>query len=391
MNKYAGAGPQRNDQQGGPANLAALMPATSLEQMPVVLREAGVDMQTYFALENAFPGARPASMLMAYEYCKARKLDILKKPVHIMAMQVKNAQTNQYFWRDVIYPGIAENRITASRTGLHAGTDEPVFGPNVSTSAKVDNESGNVISTMTAPEYAKVTVYKMVNGQRCAYTHIEFFEEAVARTKGSINSMWTKRPHGQLAKCAEAGALRKAFPEELGGEYTAEEMLGHVLVDGGDGVLERENGASGIPEPGEIAGEATDVTGQPGTENATQLKPEPTKKAPAKKASKAASKPAPAAEPATATPAPAPVAAAAPAQPEPVADVPDPVATPKPQQEGVSPGTLKIDLPGGALWLVTSLMKSKGITDAQLLAKIGEDITTKNVNQALALIKGWQS
>ena len=36
--------------------------------------------------------------------------------------------------------------------------------------------------------------------------------------------MWTKRPRGQLAKCAEAGALRKAFPDELGGVMTAEKM-----------------------------------------------------------------------------------------------------------------------------------------------------------------------
>ena len=36
--------------------------------------------------------------------------------------------------------------------------------------------------------------------------------------------MWQKRKFGQIAKCAEAEALRCAFPEELGGIYTAEEM-----------------------------------------------------------------------------------------------------------------------------------------------------------------------
>ena len=42
--------------------------------------------------------------------------------------------------------------------------------------------------------------------------------------------MWRKRPRGQLEKCAEAQALRKAFPERAGGP-TAEEMAGKVIND----------------------------------------------------------------------------------------------------------------------------------------------------------------
>ena len=34
----------------------------------------------------------------------------------------------------------------------------------------------------------------------------------------------TKRPYAQLGKCAEASALRKAFPEELGSTYVPEEL-----------------------------------------------------------------------------------------------------------------------------------------------------------------------
>ena len=40
------------------------------------------------------------------------------------------------------------------------------------------------------------------------------------------------RPVGQLEKCAEARALRRAFPEEIGNALTAEEMEGQHTLDG---------------------------------------------------------------------------------------------------------------------------------------------------------------
>jgi hypothetical protein len=76
-----------------------------------------------------------------------------------------------------------------------------------------------------------VTVYRIVQGQRCPFTEPVFWLEAYARLGGAYSElptdMWVKRPRGQLLKCAKAASLRAAFPEEAG--YTAEEMEGKVI------------------------------------------------------------------------------------------------------------------------------------------------------------------
>jgi phage recombination protein Bet len=188
--------------------------------LSTLLSDRGIDQTLWSAIGGSiFPGASEDSILLAYDYCKARGLDILKKPCHIVPMNVKDAKTNSYSWRDVIMPGIAEARITANRTGKYAGQDAPIFGEMVELNFGGANH--------TVPEFCTVTVYRMVSKTRMACSHTEFFEEACGTNKaGALNAMWTKRKRGQLAKCAEAGALRKAFPEELGGINTVEEMEG---------------------------------------------------------------------------------------------------------------------------------------------------------------------
>lgn len=132
--------------------------------------------------------------------------------------------------RDVIMPGVGLYRTQAARTGQFAGMSEPEFGPEI-----VRNIGGQEISY---PEWAKVTVKRALPGGFVAeFTAVEFWMENYAVKGGkeksiAPNAMWTKRPRGQIAKCASAQALRIAFPE-LGAQATAEEMEGKAY-DAGD-------------------------------------------------------------------------------------------------------------------------------------------------------------
>jgi len=217
------------------------LPRTRDLPMPAVVQQSyGLSEQSWKVLtEVTFPTAKtPEAILMALDYCKARKLDIFKKPVHIVPMWSAALGRNV----ETVWPSIMEIQTTASRTGVWAGMDRPIWGPDVTKTFtgryKDDNEQWQESSvTLTFPEWVAVTVYRIVGGKRCAFTEEVYWLEAYS-TAGGKNSqvptaMWIKRPKGQLAKCGKAASLRAAFPEECG--YAAEEMDGKTLDDIADG------------------------------------------------------------------------------------------------------------------------------------------------------------
>lgn len=98
-------------------------------------------------------------------------------------------------------------RIRAAETGEYAGSDDALFW--------------SIETKQSYPDQATVTVWRLVQGQRCAFTATARWAEY----KPDANDfMWKKMPHTMLAKCAEALALRKGFPKQLAGLYAREEM-----------------------------------------------------------------------------------------------------------------------------------------------------------------------
>lgn len=166
--------------------------------------------------DSLYPDAKDESIKMVIAYCKARNLDPLQKPVHIVPFKQKDGT-----FRDVIMPGINLYRTQAANTGCLAGISEPTFGPLTS----LEFGTGSETSTVKAPEWAKITVRRLLrDGTIGEFTHIEFFEEAVSLTgKGQPTTIWRKRPRGMLAKVAESQAIRKAFADlKIGGESAEE-------------------------------------------------------------------------------------------------------------------------------------------------------------------------
>jgi hypothetical protein len=69
----------------------------------------------------------------------------------------------------------------------------------------------------------KVIVYRLINNIRCAFVAVAFFKEYYPNNPKNT-TMWNRMPHVMIEKCAEAKALRKAFPQELSGIYESSEM-----------------------------------------------------------------------------------------------------------------------------------------------------------------------
>lgn len=171
---------------------------------------------------SLYPGAALESIKMVLGYCKASGLDPMQKPVHIVPMWDSKSGA----MRDVVMPGIGMYRTQAARSGVYAGITEPEYGPDVS------EKIGGI--DITYPQWCRVTVKrKMIDGTVADFTAIERWRENYAVKGGkeksvAPNAMWVKRPYAQIAKCAQAQALRMAFPE-IGSQPTADEMEGKSL------------------------------------------------------------------------------------------------------------------------------------------------------------------
>jgi phage recombination protein Bet len=111
-------------------------------------------------------------------------------------------------------------RAIAEESGAYAGNEDAVF--NGDEVLEIEQGKEKTKKTIKYPLEAKVTVYKIVEGQRYPFSATARWSEYYPGAK--MGFQWHIRPYLMLGKCAEALALRKAFPKLLSGMYAQEEL-----------------------------------------------------------------------------------------------------------------------------------------------------------------------
>ena len=137
--------------------------------------------------------------------CKRTGLDPITRQIYAIPMQ----------GRLNIMASIDGLRLIAERSGLYEGQTAPEWcGP--------DGKWVDVWLKKEPPSACKVGVHK--NKFKEPLIAIAIFDEYAKKTNGKLDFMWSKMPALMIAKVAESLALRKAFPNEMSGIYSTEEM-----------------------------------------------------------------------------------------------------------------------------------------------------------------------
>lgn len=138
--------------------------------------------------------------------CKRTGLDPITRQIYAIPMQGKLN----------IMASIDGLRLIAERSGAYEGQTAPQWC----------DENGlwtDVWLKKVPPTACKIGVYK--TKFREPLVAIALFDEYAKKDRnGKPEFMWQKMPALMIAKVAESLALRKAFPNEMSGIYSAEEM-----------------------------------------------------------------------------------------------------------------------------------------------------------------------
>lgn len=163
----------------------------------------------HMGVENASEG----DLTVFHHVCTRTGLDPFARQIYMIGRWSREGT------KYTIQTGIDGFRLIGRRAADRAGHSVSVSAPEW---AHEDGSWRPVwVAAWGRPVAARVTIKRA--GE--PFVAVALFDEyKQTKRDGDLTQMWSQRPAGQIAKCAEALAWRMAFPQDLSGIYADEEM-----------------------------------------------------------------------------------------------------------------------------------------------------------------------
>lgn len=162
--------------------------------------------------------ATAGDLAVFFHQAQARGLDPFTRQIYMIGRRSKDARTGEWVTKQTIQTGIDGFRLIARRAADARGE-----ALSIDDTLWADPNGGwhDVWIWPEPPQAAKTTV-RIGAG---SFSGVATLHDYCPTDKnGNPTGQWRRMPAVMLAKCSEALALRKAFPEDLSGIYTGDEM-----------------------------------------------------------------------------------------------------------------------------------------------------------------------